>query len=152
MRELYSLRPATPADYDFLWLAVKSTMQDYVTAIWGWDEDWQQHRFRDNFQNSNWQIIRVDVIDVGGLQFYARPQEADLFLSNIHILAKFQGRGIGTAIVRDLIAQAVATNIPLTLNVLKSNPDALRLYQRLGLHVTAENPERYFMSSVVESG
>jgi len=45
------------------------------------------------------------------------------------------------------MAEAVAANLPFALTVLKSNPDARRLYERLGLRVDDENTERYFMST-----
>ena len=33
-----ALRPATPADSEFCFQLHKAAMGDYVTAIWGWDE------------------------------------------------------------------------------------------------------------------
>lgn len=143
----FDLRPATEEDYDFLWRLASTTMREYVHAIWGWDDDWQEQRFRGNFAADAWRIIVADGQDAGGLQAALRPTEADLFLANLYLLPKFQNRGIGTEAVQGLLAEAQARNVPLTLNVLKSNPDALRLYERLGLRVVGENAERFFMST-----
>ena len=33
-----ALRPATPADSEFCFQLHKAPWGDYVTAIWGWDE------------------------------------------------------------------------------------------------------------------
>jgi len=147
MSENYDLRPATEAEYDFLWKVVETTMREYVAAIWGWDEEWQRRRFQNNFSKAEWQIIVAGGQNAGGLRFEHRLVDGDLFLANIHLLPEYQGGGIGSAIVRDLEAQANIASVPLTLNVLKSNPGALRLYERLGLLVVSENEERYFMST-----
>ncbi len=141
----FDLRPATDADYDFLWRLAKETMQGYVHAIWGWDEDWQAQRFRGSFDASQWRVITVDGQNAGGLLAGLRPSDGGLFLSNIYLLPGFQNRGIGSAIVQSLLAEARTSGLPLTLNVLKSNPDARRLYERLGLRVVRENAERFFM-------
>ena len=143
----FELRPATDADYDFLWRVASTTMRGYVEAIWGWDGPWQEQRFRGNFRAGSWRVIVVDGQDAGGLQAGHRPSDGDLCLANVYLLPAFQGDGIGSAVVRNLMADARAEGVPLTLNVLRSNPDALRLYERLGLRVVGENEERFFMST-----
>ncbi|MGI4791488.1 MAG: GNAT family N-acetyltransferase [Janthinobacterium lividum] len=144
---MFELRPATEEDYAFLWRVASTTMRDYVHAIWGWDEAWQEPRFRSHFVAGAWRIIVVEGQDAGGLQASLGPSDATLFLANIYLLPEFQNRGIGSAVVQGLVAEAEAKNVPLRLDVLKSNPDALRLYERLGLRVIGDNAERYFMST-----
>jgi ribosomal protein S18 acetylase RimI-like enzyme len=62
-------------------------------------------------------------------------------LNGIQLLPRFQSRGIGTAVVEDLKTQAAAAGIPLDLGVEKDNPDARRLYERLGfLHTRRDRP------------
>ena len=80
----------------------------------------------------------------------ARRHAASISLDYLYLLSPFQGQGIGSAIVRRLIAEAYSADVPLTLDVLRSNPDALRLYERLGLKVVGENDERLFMSTNAE--
>ena len=144
---MFELRPASEADYDFVWRVAATTMRDYVNAIWGWDEAWQEQRFRGNYSAAPWRVIVVDGQDAGATQYDRRPADGDLFLANIYLLPEFQRRGIGSAIVKGLMAEAIAANLPFALTVLKSNPDAKRLYERLGLRVVDENAERYFMST-----
>jgi ribosomal protein S18 acetylase RimI-like enzyme len=73
--------------------------------------------------------------------------EGSLFLAYVAILPAFQGRGVGTAIVRDLVEEARAQDLPVTLQVLKENPGARRLYERLGFAVTGENETSHLMST-----
>jgi ribosomal protein S18 acetylase RimI-like enzyme len=60
-------------------------------------------------------------------------------LADIALLPEHRRAGIGTALVRELIEEAGRENKPLRLQVEKSNPQALRLYERLGFATTGEN-------------
>jgi hypothetical protein len=42
----YELRPATAADYAFVYDLHVASMKPYVTQVWGWDEQTQAERFR----------------------------------------------------------------------------------------------------------
>jgi ribosomal protein S18 acetylase RimI-like enzyme len=143
----YMLRNATGPDADFLWNVTKITMHDYVEAIWGWDEEWQLQRFTDNFIASHWRVIVVDGQDAGGLRTDLQASDRCLYLANIHLLPEFQRRGIGSAVVLRLIEEARALGLTLRLNVLKSNLEARRFYERLGMGVVEENNEKFFMST-----
>jgi GNAT superfamily N-acetyltransferase len=51
----------------------------------------------------------------------------------VSVLAEQRGRGIGTALIRHLEAWAIAHGAErIILNVAEANPDAIRLYHRLG--------------------
>jgi ribosomal protein S18 acetylase RimI-like enzyme len=65
----------------------------------------------------------------------------------VEILPAFRGRGLGSAIVRDLLAEAHARSVPVTLQVLKENPRARGLYERLGFAVTGETDTKHLMST-----
>jgi ribosomal protein S18 acetylase RimI-like enzyme len=141
----YELRPATPADYSFLYALHVATMKPYVTQVWGWDEQLQAERFRQHFAPSRLRLVVVDEQPIGVLEVEERPSE--LFLANLRILPRFQRRGWGTCILRGLLRQAQEASVPLTLQVLKINQGARRLYERLGLRVLQETPTHYRMST-----
>ena len=143
MSAAYTLRPATPADFDFLFALHRAAMRAYIEPIWGWHEDWQLDYFREKFDSRQRQIIQVEEQDVGVLVVERWPDE--LYLGLIELLPGFQGRGIGTAIVHELIDQARAEGLPLGLHVLRTNEPARQLYEQLGLRVVAEEPNRYRM-------
>jgi ribosomal protein S18 acetylase RimI-like enzyme len=85
----------------------------------------------------------MDGEDAGVLQVESYVDE--IFLALILIAPAFQGQGLGTAVICDVQAQARAAGLPLTLQVLKANPRARRLYERLGFEVVEEREERYVM-------
>ncbi|HRQ41530.1 MAG TPA: GNAT family N-acetyltransferase [Chloroflexota bacterium] len=136
------LRPASASDYDFVYQLRRATMQKYVEAIWGWDEGAQRQRFAVSFNPSISQIIVVGDQDVGEL---ALVEEDDvLYLKGIYILPTYQNRGVGTAVLHHLLAQARARRQPVTLQVFKMNP-ARQLYERLGFAVVGESEPYYLM-------
>ncbi len=145
MSAAYTLRPATPADFDFLFDLHRAAMRAYIEPIWGWHEDWQLEYYREKYDSRQRQIIQVEGQDAGVLVVERHADE--LYLGLIELLPAFQGRGVGAAIIRGLIAQARAEGRPLGLHVLRTNAPARRLYERLGLRVVGEEPNRYRMST-----
>jgi GNAT superfamily N-acetyltransferase len=129
----YTLRPAQMADYQFLYTLHRATIREYVAEIWGWDEAWQRDYFRQKFDPAATEIIGFDGRDIGILKLERRPDE--LFLALIEILPEWQGRGIGAAVILDVLAQGVQWGLPVTLQVLYNNP-ARFLYERLGFVLT----------------
>ena len=143
---MYTLRPAMAADYDFLYDLHRAALRDYIEAIWGWDEEWQAKYFADAFNPDQRRIIQVDGRDAGVLVVEERPSE--IYLNLIELLPGFQGRGVGTAIINDLAADAHGRGLPMTLHVLKANTPARRLYERLGFQVVADEENRYGMEKL----
>jgi ribosomal protein S18 acetylase RimI-like enzyme len=126
----FALRAATEADSGFLWYLTTTTMRDYVAAVGVWDEVWQEQKFRSQYVASKWQIIVVGGSRAGGICLDRNGSA--IYVTDIQILPEYQRRGIGSTVLRDLIADAAARDVPLALSVLRSNPDARRLYERLG--------------------
>jgi len=132
----YALRPVTEADYAWLWELKRRTMRAYVEQTWGqWDDGVQEIFFRQGFSPGKLRIIVAGGRDAGLLEVERNGRE--IFLRRIEIAPEFQRRGLGTAVVGDLAAEAVAARAPLRLQVLKVNP-ARRLYARLGLRAVGE--------------
>ena len=144
---MYQLRPATKADYAFLYNLHRDTIQPSVAATWGWDEVWQQAYFAQKFDPTKRQIIVVEGQDIGVVSVEER--EGEIYLALIEVATAFQGRGIGTAVIREILHQAQQKNLPTTLHVLKTNEAARRLYERLGFEVTAVEELKYKMQYVI---
>lgn len=139
------LRAATQEDATFLYNLLKTTMQEVVAQIWGWDEHWQREHFRENFEPGKERIIVLEGKDIGVISVEQREDE--VFLSKIYILPDYQGRGIGTRLVNAVLDQAFRSGLPVTLRVLKVNP-AKRLYERLGFVEVKETETHYQMKAI----
>jgi ribosomal protein S18 acetylase RimI-like enzyme len=134
------LRPATSADAEFCYQLHKAAMGEYVTAIWGWDEQVQRVLHERAFSPHRWQIITAGQADVGMLDVEYRLGE--VYLSRIEIHPGHQGHGIGTRIISALLAEAERIGQDLVLDVLTVNRRAQALYRRLGLTEVARHGDR----------
>ncbi len=132
---MYELRQATEDDFDFLYRLHVATMKEYVAAVYGWDDAFQERYFKEKFDPTSCQIVVVEGRDVGMVR--VDESEGELYIDNIHILPEYQNRGLGTAILEDILRSAKERGLPVALRVLKGNP-AKRLYERLGFAAVEE--------------
>lgn len=78
-------------------------------------------------------VVRVeDYIEVAGLQIHP----------------DWQNKGVGTTVMREILAEGGRTGVPVELDVARDNPNAERLYARLGFQRVAENDKDYRMRRV----
>ncbi len=142
----YASRKVVAADRDWLWKTKTRCLRSYIEQTYGpWDEDIQRAaRFDATFIPEDIHIVSVDGRDAG---FIAARQDPDVIqLFNLAIAPEFQGRGLGTAVLRDLLALAQSRRMPVRLQVMKVNP-ARRLYERVGFKVAPDEeiPTHYRM-------
>lgn len=132
---IIELRSATEEDYGFAYRVHRAAMRPSVQQTYGWDEDFQARYFRLHFSPAQWEIIRYKGMDVG--VFSVEERGESLFLALIAILPRYQGRGIGTTLIRRLQRKASIRGMTVTLQVMKVNR-ARELYERLGFELTGE--------------
>ena len=137
------LRKAAPEDYDLVRSVHHRTMQGYVEDFFGsWDQDYQDQRFARIYKIEEARIIMHDGMDVGWLA--RRDPLQEIILAEFYVAPEHQNRGIGTQVLRDLIAEARQKNKNVSLGVMKNNP-ARRLYEREGFKVIGENDYKFLM-------
>lgn len=128
------LRPAEEDDAAFIFVLTRDALGQYVGEIWGWRDD-EQRRYQEEWRSRTpVQIIEVDEEPIGCLAVEERADH--IFLNRIALLPSWQGRGIGTRLIRKVIHDAEEAGLPVCLSVLANNP-ARRLYERLGFRVTS---------------
>ncbi len=95
----------------------------------------QAQGYRMAYPEARLEIVTVEEVPVGRL---ATDRRADaLHLIDIALAPEHRGRGLGEAILRQLMDEAAALAVPLTLQVAQDNLAAQRLYRRLGLVATS---------------
>lgn len=66
-------------------------------------------------------------------------------IAGLQVLPTYQRRGIGTAVIAALLHEGETRGVPVVLQVEKDNPEAKRLYLRLGFEQQGETRERFSM-------
>jgi GNAT superfamily N-acetyltransferase len=132
-------RPMTDEDLPFVARLYASTRAQEVAAT-GWPPETQsafldqqhraQHRhYRHAFPGAEWLIVEQGPDAIGRL--YLDETDAALLLIDISLVPEQRAKGVGGAVLADLIALAAARGKAISLHVEKFNP-AQRLYRRLG--------------------
>ena len=149
MRLAVTLRPAVTADSAFAFQVWKAAMQSYIEATWGWDEDAQRRRQQEEFDPLSYQIIEAGGKPIGTLIVKHAPEH--IYLSGLYLLPEHQRQGFGSRILKGLLAEGQAQGLPVRLRVLRVNPQARRLYERLGFVVTEEEQHFAVMEKPAQS-
>jgi GNAT superfamily N-acetyltransferase len=141
MIERFALRPAQPADRAFCERLYFEGMGWIIEAL---QLDVAKHResFPIQWRSEQVRVITVSGKDVGWLQI-AQTNDA-IFLGQFYLTGVFQGKGIGTEVLRMLIEESELSAKAITLGVVKINP-ARRLYERMGFVVTREDQHKVYM-------
>ena len=140
---VYTLRPATHADAEFACAVKLHGLRPYVEALTSsWDEARHRASFHAHYDPERTQIVLADGEEIGVLRVEQRPTE--VVLAEIYLGAAARNRGIGSAVVRDVVAAAHAQGRKVTLQLLRPNP-VRQLYERLGFRVVGETVTHFRM-------
>ena len=126
----YRLRPASEPDKGFLFHLHVQTMHAHIDRTWGWDEAWQRNDFEQRFDRCAVSVIEVAGESIGALWLEARPEGT--YITDLQVLPAWQRRGIGSAVLRQVMTDASQRELNVELAVLTTNTGARRLYERLG--------------------
>lgn len=140
-----ALRPVTSADEPFLLGLYAETRPGFsLLALDGPARDAlmqmqytaQTRSYAAAHPQGTCDLILVDGAPAGRL--YVDRDGPDVVLVDISLLADQRGRGVGTRLLGELIAEARERGCRVRLHVARGNP-ALRLYQRVGFSVVAQD-------------
>jgi ribosomal protein S18 acetylase RimI-like enzyme len=150
-----SLRPVAPEDQPFLYRVYASTREPEMALV-----DWtaeqkaaflemqftaQDRYYHENLPNVAYQVVLWEGGPAGRL--YVGRWADEIRVVDIALLPEYRNRGIGSALFRDLMAEARAAGKPLRIHVEQFNP-ARRLYDRLGFVQIADEGVYLFMEWV----
>ena len=129
---IFNLRKATDQDLDLTFKIKQNALQEYLEMLWGWNEKAQKNFHKKEYKKEHFQVIELQNEPVGYLEI--EPFQDHIFLANLMILQKFQGKGLGKIIMQDLIKN----NPKIILEVLKVNQRALKFYQELDFEIVED--------------
>ena len=140
------LRRVRENDSELLYQAFASSRTDLLAAVKDWDEAQQNVFVRCQFKaqqdqyRSNYPGIHFDVIVSGSevIGYIYTAQAGNEFrLVDVALLPEQRNRGIGQALIQDLLDKGERTQKGVILHVQQGNP-ARRLYARMGFIETGE--------------
>jgi ribosomal protein S18 acetylase RimI-like enzyme len=135
-----TLRPVEPeADHELLVTVYGSTREIELAPVpWSAAEKDAFIRMQFAAQDSHWREMRpdarFDVILLDGEpagRIYVDRREDEIRIVDIALLPEHRNRGVGRTLICELIEEAGARGVPVTIHVERENP-ARRLYERLG--------------------
>ena len=107
----------------------------------------QHAHYQQCYPDADWLVITHGGEDIGRLYLERLPEQHRII--DIAFLPQHRGRGLGAALLRDLLDEASAAGRQIEIHVEKRNP-AMRLYHRLGF-VTEEDKGIYDLMRWSES-
>lgn len=123
---IFNIRKALDQDLDLTYKIKKNALKEYLEMLWGWNEKAQKGFHQNQFKKDHFQIIELQNEAIGYLEI--ERYEDHIFLANLMILQRFQGKGIGKIIMEDLLKN----NPNIQLEVLKVNQRAIQFYKGFG--------------------
>lgn len=135
------IRPADASDAAFAYTVKRAALGKYVAQVWGWDEAVQQAHHAADWTNHRPDLVELDDVLIGTLEVVQHPDH--VYIGEFYLLPEYQRRGIGTELLRRVLARADAAGLPARLQFLKVNP-VRSLYERHGFQITGESTTHYF--------
>jgi len=132
-------RPVTDSDFDFL-CVVYASARAAEMALVDWSDEQkarfiasqcalQDRHYRSVYVGADLLLIEKDGEPIGRIYIFRSTRE--IRLMDIALMPEWRNRGIGSALIRELMAEARERGCTITLHVEPDNP-AQKLYQRFG--------------------
>lgn len=140
---LHRLRPADTSDFEWLLALDRTSMRPHVERLHlRWDDADHRARFTQAFASRSMTVVEVEDEPVGMIS--VAEDEDPIVLHDVQLVPHWQGRGLGTRLVHDVLLDARARQRAVELRVVRSNP-ARALYERLGFGVVTQTDEHVRM-------
>ncbi|HET9652652.1 MAG TPA: GNAT family N-acetyltransferase [Usitatibacter sp.] len=135
----------TAASLDFALSVKKLALGPYIFDRWGWNDALQRRNALDRWKRS--QPYRI--VHAGEAAGIVTLEEAwsRLVIDELYVLPPLHRRGIGSRVLRAVLAAAAERQVEVTLQCLKWNAGAVALYRRHGFDAVGETETHLLMAS-----
>jgi GNAT superfamily N-acetyltransferase len=134
---------------EFSYQVKKAAEGEYITSMFGWDENVQR-----GFHAKAWQEQKPDIITYDGkpVGTIATIESEDCIeVGQFFILPEYQNKGTGTYLLKNILEKADRLGKNVTLRFLKNNP-AKSLYVRNSFRIVDTSEILYYMERKVSGG
>lgn len=134
---MFTLIPATVEDFDRLLQLRLRCMRESLERIGRFDEWRAYDRFRNSYRPHYTRLIMTPNGRMAGCVAMG-PVDGHLLLEHFYVEPEQQDKGLGSAVLRQLLSEADAARLPIRLSVLQQS-EAGRFYARHGFKQTGED-------------
>ncbi|HWK47317.1 MAG TPA: GNAT family N-acetyltransferase [Stellaceae bacterium] len=125
----FTFAVASEDDFERLLAIRHAAMRPSLERVGRWEPERARNRFRASFVPADTRLILVDDALAGCVAPRTRPDALEI--DQFYLAPPYHGRGLGSAVLRRLLAEADGAGLPVVLTVLRDS-DAIRLYERYG--------------------
>lgn len=143
--ELKPYKNGNSSEIHFIYDLKKEVYKEYVEKNYGeWNEENQQKLFS-RFMKENFKDIELIYLKDELVGFYnGKDKDNNTFeIGNICVKPEYQNKGIGTAVLKEILFEHKEQNIKL--QVFKINDKAIKLYEKMGFKKEDETETHYIM-------
>jgi ribosomal protein S18 acetylase RimI-like enzyme len=140
---MLGLRQAGGSDLAFLCSVRRSAMDPFLSEVGVFVSDER------NEELIRWRYDCVSLITlhdgetVGYVKLIREPPK--WVVAQIAVASEFQGRGIGSSVIRKILGEATSDGVAVSLSVYKNNVGALRLYEKLGFRIIGASEREHLL-------
>ena len=136
MADTWRFGPVSEADFEPLLALRIDVMREHLERVFRYKPERARRIFREHFDEPGLRLILVDDERAGCVGF--RISEGEIKIDSFYLDRRYQNRGLGATILKVLLAEADAQDLPVRLEVLRGSP-ADRFYERHGFVKLAED-------------
>lgn len=119
-------------------------MSGYISEIWGWDGQWQENDFAAHFDSQGITLVHKERELVG--YSHVENRDGHLFIRMIVVHPHHQRKGIGSKLLKSIIASGKKQSKSIGLEVFKINEEAKIFYERYSFKIKNETSSSYVMT------
>lgn len=146
MPEAWRFAPVSESDFEPLLALRIDVMREHLERVFRYSPERASQFFREAFDEPGMRLILVGDERAGCVGF--RAGEGEFKIDSFYLARRYHNGGLGTAILKELLAEADAVGLPVKLGVLHGSP-ANRFYERHGFSkVAADDVEAYYERAI----
>lgn len=137
-----NLVPLHEAEFDDVFIMTKATLFPYINDTFGWDDNFQYQRLKNDYPLSWYHWVEYQNKRVGLLCF--KPINQSYHIHLLIVFPEYQGQGLGSKIMAQVydIAERDQCN-SITLSSFKSNKKSIEFYRKLGYQITDDSDKDF---------
>ncbi|MEI8656450.1 MULTISPECIES: GNAT family N-acetyltransferase [Vibrio] len=137
-------------EFDSLFSVVKQALYTHVDAVFGWSDEFQRKRLKDDYEPNWFYWVYQRGQRIGVLCF--KPYDNALHVHLLVVFPEFQNQKLGEKVMKYVHHQACLQGCgSITLSSFVRNESAVRFYKSLGYRVIDSDENFYSLSLQVSS-